>query len=224
MTAGWAGRQSRLWSPAAALALLAGVFHPGPTRSEDAATARPSHESLRFEEDWSPLRDPALRTDPLDPLKWLPLNVDGSANLTLGGELRARFESSRNPVFGLGSPRRNDYTLLRSFLFADLHLGPHLRGFVELASGFAPGWDGESPTTQKDELDLLQGFGELKLPLAGGEFMLRAGRQEMSFGSSRLVSVRESPNLRRALGAQRRRRHRGSSGFRSNRKCRAISS
>lgn len=199
MTAGWAGRQSWLWSPAAALALLAGVFHPGPTRSEDVATARPSYESLRFEEDWSPLRDPALRTDPLDRLKWHPLNGDGSAHLTLGGELRARFESSRNPVFGLGSPRRNDYTLLRSFLFADLHLGPHLRGFVELASGFAPGWRGEPPTTQKDELDLLQGFGELRLPLAGGEFMLRAGRQEMSFGSSRLVSVRESPNLRRAF-------------------------
>jgi hypothetical protein len=29
--------------------------------------------------------------------------------------------------------------------------------------------------------------------------MIRAGRQEMSFGSSRLVSVRESPNVRRAF-------------------------
>jgi hypothetical protein len=29
--------------------------------------------------------------------------------------------------------------------------------------------------------------------------MVRAGRQEMSFGSSRLVSVRESPNIRRAF-------------------------
>lgn len=163
------------------------------------AAGRPSYESHRFDEDWSPLRDPALRTDPLDPLKWLPLSGDGSSYLTLGGELRARFESSRNPVFGLGSPSRNDYTLLRSFLFADLHLGPNFRTFFELASGFVPGWAGEPPPTQKDQLDILQAFGELSLPTGHGEIMLRGGRQEMSFGSSRLVSVRESPNIRRAF-------------------------
>ncbi|WP_181832587.1 alginate export family protein [Bosea caraganae] len=163
------------------------------------AASRPSYENHRFNEDWSPLRDPALQTDLLDPLKWIPLNRDGSAYLTLGGELRARYESSRDPVFGLGTPRRNDYALLRSFLFADLHLGPNARGFFELASGFAPGWAGEPPPTQKDQLDLLQAFGELSLPADGGALMLRGGRQEMSFGSSRLVSVRESPNIRRAF-------------------------
>jgi hypothetical protein len=183
----------------AGTALVAMLGLGGTATLAQTSASRPSYESPRFNEDWSPLRDPALRTDPLDPLKWIPLNADGSWYLTLGGELRARYESSRNPVFGLGSPRRNDYTLLRSFLFADLHLGPHLRGFVELASGFAPGWRGEPPATQKDELDLLQGFGELSLPLPSGGLMLRAGRQEMSFGSSRLVSVRESPNIRRAF-------------------------
>lgn len=163
------------------------------------SASRPSYESHRFNEDWSPLRDPALRTDLFDPLKWIPLNGDGSWYLTLGGELRTRYESSRDPVFGFGSPRRNDYALLRSFLFADLHLGPNARAFLELASGFAPGWAGEPPPTQKDQLDILQVFGELSLPTAYGEVMLRGGRQEMSFGSSRLVSVRESPNIRRAF-------------------------
>ena len=61
------------------------------------------------------------------------------------------------------------------------------------------GWDGVPPTTQKDDLDLLQGFGEVTLPVGSGALTLRAGRQEMSFGSSRLVSVRESPNIRRAF-------------------------
>ncbi|MFC7400587.1 alginate export family protein [Chelatococcus sp. GCM10030263] len=163
------------------------------------SASRPSYESHRFKEDWSPLRDPALRTDPFDPLKWIPLSGDGSAYLTLGGELRARYESSLDPVFGLGPLRRNDYALLRSFLFADLHLGPNARTFLELASGFAPGWAGEPPPTQKDLLDILQAFGELSLTTVHGEIMLRGGRQEMSFGSSRLVSVRESPNIRRAF-------------------------
>ncbi|AMJ59974.1 alginate export family protein [Bosea sp. PAMC 26642] len=166
-------------------------------------TNRPAYESHRFNEDWTPLRDPALQTDPFDPVKWIPLSGDGSVYLTLGGEFRARFESSRDPVFGLGSPRRNDYTLLRSFLFADLHFGTNARAFVELASGLAPGWAGKPPPTQKDQVDVLQAFGELSLPAAGGEIMLRGGRQEMSFGSSRLVSVRESPNIRRAFDGAR---------------------
>ena len=34
---------------------------------------------------------------------------------------------------------------------------------------------------------------------AGRPLLLRAGRQEMSFGSSRLVGVRESPNVRQSF-------------------------
>ncbi|MDR6872278.1 hypothetical protein J2Y55_003294 [Bosea sp. BE125] len=192
----WRGSRTRRLAGPALLALL-GLG--GTEALAQTSAGRPSYESLRFNEDWSPLRDPSLRTDPFDPLKWIPLNGAGSAYMTLGGELRARYEAARDPVFGLAAPRRNDYALLRSFLFADLHLGPHARAFLELASGFAPGWAGTPPTTQKDELDILQAFGEVTLPTAGGQIMLRGGRQEMSFGSSRLVSVRESPNIRRAF-------------------------
>ncbi|WNJ88490.1 alginate export family protein [Bosea sp. 685] len=190
------GRRLRRLAGPALLALLGLGVTAAPAQT---SPGRPPYESLRFNEDWSPLHDPSLRTDPFDPLKWIPLNGAGSVYLTLGGELRARYEAARAPVFGLSAPRRNDYTLLRSFLFADLHLGPHARAFLELASGFAPGWAGTPPPTQKDELDILQAFGEVTLPTAGGQIMLRGGRQEMSFGSSRLVSVRESPNIRRAF-------------------------
>lgn len=168
----------------------------------DAARAdgsRPAYSSSRFNEDWSVLRDPSLRSDPFDPIKWIPLNEDGSWYATLGGELRARYESSNKPVFGLGAPDQNDYVLNRLFLFGDIHYGPHLRTFAELASGYAPGFDGTPPPTQENKLDLLQGFGELSVPIFDGEGSLRAGRQEMSFGSSRFVSVRESPNIRRSF-------------------------
>lgn len=54
--------------------------------------------------------------------------------------------------------------------------------------------------TDVDRLDLVQGFVDVTLPIAGTDRLtLRGGRQEMSFGSSRLVSVRESPNVRRAF-------------------------
>lgn len=164
---------------------------------------RPAYQSSRFDEDWSALRDPAKRTDPFDPIKFVPLNADGSWYATLGGELRERFESSRNPLFGLAVPARNDYLLHRAYLFADIHYGPNFRTFVQIASGLTAGWTGTPPATQKNDLDLLQGFGELSFPVETGAVMLRAGRQEMSFGSSRLVSVRESPNFRRSFDAVR---------------------
>ncbi|MFV0095946.1 alginate export family protein, partial [Staphylococcus aureus] len=80
-----------------------------------------------------------------------------------------------------------------------LRLGPNARAFVQMVSRLAPGWAGKPPPTQKDQPDISQAFGELSLPAAGGEIMLRGGRQEMSFGSLRLISVRESTNIRSAF-------------------------
>ena len=139
------------------------------------------------------------KADPFAMLKGIPLSPDGSVSLSLGGQLRIRPEFSRQPVFGLAAPAHNNGLLVRSFLSADLKLGPYLRGFVEFVSGQAPIWAATPPGTQLDRLDLLQGYGELSLPVASGAVMVRGGRQEMSFGSLRLVSVRESPNVRRAF-------------------------
>ncbi|AZO81926.1 MULTISPECIES: alginate export family protein [unclassified Bosea (in: a-proteobacteria)] len=137
--------------------------------------------------------------DPFDRLKDIPLSADGAVTLSLGGQVRIRPEFSRHPVFGLAAPDHNNGLLVRSFLSADLRLGPNLRAFVEIVSGQAPIWAGTPPGTQLDRLDLRQGYGELNLPTAAGSLMVRGGRQEMSFGSSRLISVRDSPNIRRAF-------------------------
>jgi len=58
-----------------------------PVAAQEAA-GRPAYQSSRFDEDWSALRDPAKRTDPFDPIKFIPLTADGSWYMTLGGELR----------------------------------------------------------------------------------------------------------------------------------------
>lgn len=143
--------------------------------------------------------DALAEKSPFEALKNIPLGLDRAVVLSLGGQFRIRPESSRNPVFGLATPARNDALLVRTFLSADLHIGPYMRTFLELVSGQAPVWNGTPPATQFDPLDVQQGFGELMFPKEAGSFMIRAGRQEMSFGSSRLVSVRESPNVRRAF-------------------------
>ena len=133
------------------------------------------------------------------------LNVAAAAEgalsewLTVTGELRERFESSNHPLFGLEEPAHNDYLLHRLYLAADLHAGRQFRAYVEGVSATTSGWEGDPPPTQEDPADVLQAYVEGGFAAGGGQVLLRAGRQELKLGSSRLVSVRESPNVHRAF-------------------------
>src|ERR1700730_4896374 len=161
---------------------------------------RPVYTLERYDEDWSFLRDASKRTDLFDPIKWIPLGEREAWFLTLGGELRERFQDVRNPAFGLPTPVRNTDFFHRTFLFGDVHLGPHFRTFVELVNGVSAGTTKKKSTFEQDSLDVLQAFADVVAPAGkGGDFTLRVGRQDMMFGSSRLVSLREAPNVRRAF-------------------------
>jgi Alginate export len=161
---------------------------------------RPAYTLERYDEDWSFLRDASQRADFFDPMKWIPLSKDGTWFLTLGGELRERLQDVRNPAFGLPSPVRNTDFFHRTFLFGDLHLGPHFRTFVEFVNGESWGTTKKPSSFEQDSLDVLQAFADVAAPVGKiGDFTLRVGRQDMLFGSSRLVSLREAPNVRRAF-------------------------
>src|SRR6266545_712182 len=65
--------------------LLLGGMAPS-LRAQTPAAApppRPAYQTLRFDEDWSFLRKTSLRSDFWDPIKFIPLNSDGSWFLTL---------------------------------------------------------------------------------------------------------------------------------------------
>ena len=87
----------------------------------------PAHTALRYDEDYSYLEDPAARTDLFDPLKYIPLNESGDWYVTLGGELRDRYEYFNNYTFGSGAQDKDGYNLLRVMPHADVHLGEYLR-------------------------------------------------------------------------------------------------
>ncbi|WPB56310.1 alginate export family protein [Xylophilus sp. GOD-11R] len=123
--------------------------------------------------------------------------------LRLGGEFREVYESSRHPVFGLDDPARDDRFLHRLQLHGDLRLGDSARAFVELVSGRTSGWGGAPIGIQNDRADLLQAFAENTWRFDEASLTVRAGRQELSLGSSRLVSVREGPNVRRSFDGAR---------------------
>src|SRR5258706_15972847 len=141
-----------LLSCLAVIACAARVSHAQAPRP-----SRPAFASERYDENWSFLRDPSKRTDFFDPIKWIPLDKDGSLFLTVGGELRERFQDVRNQGFGLPSPTHDVNGFHRIFLFADIHLGPHFRTFVELVNGEIMGALVNPSPTEKDPLDLLQG-------------------------------------------------------------------
>lgn len=169
----------------------------------------PPFEQLRYEEDHSYLRDPAARTGnvlSLEPIKYIPLNQSGDLHLSLGGEVREQYEFYNNPDFGLAAEDGDGYLLQRYMLHGDLHLGASFRLFGQLKSAFASFQEGPTGPADEDRLDVHQAFSDLRpgLPHHGfGSLTLRVGRQEMLYGSQRLISVREGPNVRRTFDAVR---------------------
>ncbi|KPF79114.1 hypothetical protein IP88_02565 [alpha proteobacterium AAP81b] len=154
---------------------------------------RRGYASLRYDEDWRALCDPARRTQPFDAVKCR--DTGGGTTLTLGGELRERFEAVRNPVFGLAARGSDRVLLHRLLVHADWRAGDAVRVFVQLADRRATTRGFGNPPTDRDAVDLAQGF----LDLGVGGLTLRAGRQELDLGSGRLVAVRDGANIRRAF-------------------------
>ena len=168
---------------------------------QGAGSAAPdrTYKLLREDEDWSFLRDPALRQDFWDPIKYIPLpSLCRECYLTLGGEIRQAWERVGNDNWGQ-SPFWNTFLLQRYMPHADLHFNKHFRAFVQLKSGIETWRRGGPRPIDEKRLDLEKAFVDIG---SGGEensITLRIGRQELNYGSGRLVSVREGPNVRQSF-------------------------
>jgi hypothetical protein len=147
----------------------------------------------RFNEDWSVLRGVDLgKTDDLwDRLKFIPLSPEQNVWLTIGGQIRERGEYFNQYLFGNSQPKQSDgYLLSRYRLSADLHVTPYFRMFAEGRSALALDRDlaGGRTTAYVDEIDLMNGFADIMIPFGQqASVTLRGGRQELIFGSQRLV-------------------------------------
>jgi hypothetical protein len=161
---------------------------------------RPEYQSMRYEEDWSVLCDHSLRTDFWDPVKYLELSEDGWF-LSLGGEGRLRYEAVQNAAFGAGPQDENGYLLRRYLFHADLRLGRRVRSFTEIQSGLEAGRTGGPRLSDEDPLEFHQAFVELTTGQSPRSLTLRVGRQEVAFGSGRLISAGEGRNVRQSFDA-----------------------
>ncbi len=165
----------------------------------------PPFLSLRYDENYQFLKDPACHIDFWDPIKYIRLNEAGDYYLTLGGEVRERYEYYQNNFWGQGPPDPNGYLLQRYMLHADLELGAHVRLFGQVLSALVTGESGppEDGFNDEDKFGLHQAFFDLRGSLGPAQLTLRGGRQEFSYGSERLISVREGPNVRQSFDAVR---------------------
>lgn len=114
----------------------------------------------------------------------------------IGATTRLRGESYAGRPFGAAGPGDDTYGLWRALVHTEVRHGDRWAAHVEL------GWhaqygraDGPTPT-DAGAPDVRQAWVELGLPDHG---RLRVGRQELVLGASRLVSVRDGPNLRRVF-------------------------
>jgi hypothetical protein len=163
-----------------------------------AVMSPPAHTALRYDEDYSYLKNPAARTNSFDALKYIPLNKDGDMYATFGGQLRDRYEYFNNYTFGQGPQTGTGYNLLRAMFDADLHLGPYIRVFTEGISATEQARSGGPRPSDLNEVDLYQAFVDITVPLAtDSSFTLRAGRQVIVFGAQRLIGVSDFTNVRR---------------------------
>ena len=156
----------------------------------------------RWAEDWRSYRDPAKRDDPIDRLKFLPLDSDGDIYLTLSGEARLRVNHTTNPNLRNAEGQRQD--IVRLVGGADLHIGPHFRAYGEIAHGGIDGVNlGTPPANLRNDLVMQQAFVEGTADVAGVSVGARYGRQEFTDGPNLLTSSRDNNTIRFVLNGVR---------------------
>lgn len=116
-------------------------------------------------------------------------------SLSFGGQVRQQYERFVNEEWGAEVPDSNGYWLQRYMLHIDARLSRHVRVYGEVKSGIEVGRAGGPRPPDEDQLDLHQAFVDASF----GPLTVRLGRQELAFGSQRLLAVREGPNIRQTF-------------------------
>ena len=167
---------------------------PGPAPDP----ARPGLSPVPAEQDWSFLADSSKRADFFDPGKYISLGENPQLYVSLGFEQREEYEYFDNWMFGSGPQDHNGYVLHRTRPHFDFHAGNYLRLFSEFAFDFNNGRNGgPRPGIDEDRGDVHQAFLEFGSHVSRTRgISLRAGRQEIVFGTGRLFDNNEGPNVK----------------------------
>lgn len=151
------------------------------------------------DEDWTFLADPSQRRDWLDPIKYIPLR-GGKSSLTFGGEIRIRPEGFHLRAEPGVEGVVDNYVFQRYLFAADWRIMRRLRLYGEVQSGLINGKMESPRPTDKNVADIHQAFVEFHtVRERARQFRLKIGRQEMTVGSSRLISASQGLNVKRSF-------------------------
>ncbi|MDR7211865.1 alginate export family protein [Flavobacterium piscis] len=165
------------------------------------AQNRLDFKTLRYDEEYAavPLDTNAAF---FDKIKFLPIDKNSNLALSLGGELRLQYQYFKNENWGGIENDNNGFILNRALLHSDLKFREQFRLFTQLQSSTEISRI-DPNAIENNPLDIHQLFFDFKFNLRKNNMLFRFGRQEMLFGSQRLVSVREAPNSRQSFDAVR---------------------
>lgn len=159
---------------------------------------KPSFRQLRYDEDYTFLKADTA-TGFYQKIKYTSLSKDSGTYLSFGGDVRFQYYHVVNDEWGRQPDKNYGYVFSRYLGHADFHAGKYFRAFLQLQSGMANGKAATSPADE-NPLDLHQAFFDLNLISQNHDhFTVRLGRQELYYGSQRLISVREGPNTRHSF-------------------------
>lgn len=161
----------------------------------------PDFKSLRYDENYSFLKSDTTTDNWYKTMKFLPLSASKESYISFGGSIRYQYFYAENENWGDGPQDSDGYVLSRYLFHADFHAGKFFRAFVQTQSSLADSRIDPSPVDQ-NPLEVHQAFADFNfVNEKNHKLILRVGRQELTYGSQRLVAMRDGPNNRQSFDA-----------------------
>ena len=177
-------------------ATLAPPAQPAPPPAPVSPASERRYQLLRFDEDWSFLdTKPPSTPDAFDAVK--NVHLSDTWRFLLGGSIRERLEADDGK--SLGGPHATDEQLRTRLLVNwELRHGKDFRWFTEVRFSDTSLTDRPVSPLMEDDPDVQNLFFEGTFGAEGKHpVSVRAGRQELLFGSQKLVSPLDWSNTRR---------------------------
>ncbi|MEM9823070.1 MAG: alginate export family protein [Bacteroidota bacterium] len=168
---------------------------PGFTQLDASLLEFPEFKLLRSEEDYRRLKGNHTLKRWWQKIKYLPLGKNSF--VSLGGDVRTEFQLLNNEEWTTGN---HDIALFQRLMVpSDWRSSNQVRIFGQLKNGFTIGRNGPRFSLNDDALAIHQLFVGWQL----GHSTFELGRREISYGSSRLLSIREGTNIRQSFDGAR---------------------
>lgn len=160
------------------------------------ASAKCQINLLRYNDNFSYLKNDTLSKKGFERLKYIP--ISHRTTVSIGGEVREQLQHYQNINFGDIPPAFHtpDTWQLwqRIMAHGNIELNKHIRFFAQIGSTHR--FFNHNPLTpeiDQNDLSIHQAFADFSHK---NNWLLRLGRQELSYGNHRIFTFREGPNTR----------------------------